>query len=374
MKKCVQIFLFLFLLTACSRPETDPCENVAISFNPIMRFAGTISILQVSGGIPPYKYSLDNSPFQAEEYFLKKIYTSSHKISVKDSGGCIRSVQEEFPVITVAGGNGEGIASNQLNKPFHHFVDHNGVVYIADRYNCRVQRWAYGDTTGTTVGAAPLNYSGEMDGIFVDSSANIYVAMSNAGSILRFSPGSTTGTIVAGGNGYGNGSNQLNTPRQVFVRGGYMYIIADYKVVKWAIGAGSGTTLIQPAYGNSIYVDEAENIYIAEIGFHRITKWTRGATSGIVVAGGNGPGEAANQLNEPSDVFVDKDGNMYIADQLNDRIQKWAPGATSGITVAGDNSHVQVIQSLSFPSAVMVRNGYIYICDKFYNRIQRWKE
>lgn len=373
MKKLFCFFLIL-LIISCNRPATDPCENVIVTFRPIMRFGGTISVLDVSGGTSPYKYSVDGSPFQVDEYFLKKVYTSSHKVSVRDSNGCITSKNEEFPVITVAGGNGNGSASNQLDKPFHHFVDQNGVVYIADRYNSRVQKWAYGDTTGTTVGIIAANFSGDMDGIFVDSSANIYVAMSASASILRFSPGSTTGTIVAGGNGSGNASNQLNTPRQVFVRGGYMYILEDFKVVKWAIGASSKTILIQPAYGNSIYVDAAENIYIAELGFYRITKWAPGATSGIVVAGGNGPGEGANQLNEPSDVFVDKNGYIYIADQLNDRIQKWAPGATSGVTVAGDNSHLLVIESLSFPSSVMVRNGYIYICDKGHNRIQRWKE
>ena len=37
---------------------------------------------------------------------------------------------------------------------------------------------------------------------------------------------------------------------------------------------------------------------------------------GITVAGGNGNGSAANQLNDPYDVFVDAAGNVYIAEGI----------------------------------------------------------
>ena len=62
------------------------------------------------------------------------------------------------------------------------------------------------------------------------------------------------------------------------------------------------------------------------------------AQTGTTVAGGNGPGPAANQLNFPSGVFVDGAGNVFMADQQNLRIQKFGPGsssASSGTTVAG---------------------------------------
>src|SRR5882757_8755833 len=45
--------------------------------------------------------------------------------------------------------------------------------------------------------------------------------------------------------------------------------------------------------------------------------------NGFTVAGGNGKGNAANQLNGAQDVCMDASGNIYILDQGNNRVQKW---------------------------------------------------
>ncbi|CAF5169645.1 unnamed protein product, partial [Rotaria magnacalcarata] len=68
--------------------------------------------------------------------------------------------------VTVAGGNGRGGATNQLNLPFGLFVDDDQTVVIADSWNNRIIQWKNGDTTN--------------------------------------------GQVVAGGNGEGNGVHQLN--------------------------------------------------------------------------------------------------------------------------------------------------------------------
>mgnify|MGYP003580602620 CR=1 FL=1 len=57
----------------------------------------------------------------------------------------------------------------------------------------------------------------------------------------------------------------------------------------------------------------------------------------VTVAGGNGQGNAANQLYGPDRLYVDAAGVIYIPDLSNNRVQKWMPGATSGVTVAGGN-------------------------------------
>ncbi|MFX6201900.1 hypothetical protein ABTF50_21095, partial [Acinetobacter baumannii] len=81
----------------------------------------------------------------------------------------------------------------------------------------------------------------------------------------RFAPGSTVGFPVAGGNGNGNGANQLSNPRD-------------------------------------IWVDANGFIYIADAGNHRIQKWGQGAVSGQTVAGGLGAGSDSTQLNSPQGV------------------------------------------------------------------------
>ncbi|CAF4372843.1 unnamed protein product, partial [Rotaria magnacalcarata] len=78
-----------------------------------------------------------------------------------------------------------------------------------------------------------------------------YLYVSNAGSdeVRRYKFGENIGTLVAGGNGQGDGLNQLNYPRHLFV-------------------------------------DRHQNVYVSDYNNHRVMKWNKGATEGIVVAGG----------------------------------------------------------------------------------------
>src|SRR5438132_1083687 len=127
--------------------------------------------------------------------------------------------------ITVAGGNGQGSAANQLTHPAGVFVDASGNIFIADQYNNRIQKWAPRATDGITVAggnvagnaANQLNYP---TGVFVDANGNIFVAdaphpivLGNENNrIQKWAPGATQGSTVAGGNGYGSAANQLASP------------------------------------------------------------------------------------------------------------------------------------------------------------------
>ncbi len=60
--------------------------------------------------------------------------------------------------------------------------------------------------------------------------------------------------------------------------------------------------------------------------FFLLQKVCAGATwesNGKTVAGGNGEGNALNQLNSSYGVFVDSDGALFIADYFNHRVVKW---------------------------------------------------
>ena len=138
-------------------------------------------------------------------------------------------------------------------------------------------------------------------------------------------------------------------------------------------GNGAGNAANQLGYSYGVFVDENGNIFVADNDNNRIQEWAPGSSSGITVAGGNGAGSAANQLNGPSAVFVDKAGSIYIADAGNNRIQKWLPGSTSGITVAGGNGQGSNDNQFSGPSGVYVDcNGGVYVSDAFNARVQYW--
>src|SRR5215831_9243073 len=78
-------------------------------------------------------------------------------------------------------------------------------------------------------------------------------------------------------------------------------------------------------------------------------------STGVLVAGGNGVGNASNQFSQYiSGVAVDNAGNIYVCDDYNHRIQKWAPGADSGVTVAGGNGDGYGANQFDYPEDVFV--------------------
>ncbi|CAF4276111.1 unnamed protein product, partial [Rotaria magnacalcarata] len=70
------------------------------------------------------------------------------------------------------------------------------------------------------------------------------------------------------------------------------------------------------------------------VDIHPNARWKQ---NGLTVAGGNGQGNGINQLSYPHGLYVDDDQTVYVADQYNHRIVEWKSGATSGQVVAGGN-------------------------------------
>lgn len=156
-----------------------------------------------------------------------------------------------------------------------------------------------------------------------------------------------------------------------------------YSVRKWAQGApngvivaggnGLGNALNQVNEFDGVCSDNAGNVYISDWNNARVEKWAPGATTGTIVAGGNGVGSAANQLNSIFSIYVDAAGNLYVDDGGNDRVQIWPPGATQGITVAGGNGRGSALNQLNSPEAMYVDPaGNIYILDNGNGRVVEW--
>lgn len=282
---------------------------------------------------------------------------------------------------TVAGGHGAGSAANQLMDPRGVFVDKLNSVYVSDWLNNRVQKWLPGAKSGITIAGG--NGAGKAakqlnspDDIFVDDSSNIYIADANNNRVQKWAPDADSGITVAGGHGPGKAANQLHTPFGIFIDNAGNLYVSDYsnnRVQKWVPGADSGITVaVGLKTPTGIFVDKKGNLYVADNG-NRIQKFTPGSTTGVIVAGGHGTGAAVNQLSNCSGVFVDDNNNIYVADDQNNRIQEWIANDTVGITVAGGNGAGNAANQLNFPTSLFIdHTGNMYVSDFYNDRVQRF--
>ncbi|CAM4978746.1 unnamed protein product [Rotaria socialis] len=199
--------------------------------------------------------------------------------------------------MTIAGNNGDGTATNQLHCPQGLFIDDNQTVIIADNCNHRIIQWKEGDTTN--------------------------------------------GQVVAGGQGQGNGLNQLNQPTYVLIdKEADSLIICDHgnrRVVWWSRRSDSvqGKILIPNIECWGLVMDEKRYLYVSDNEKHEVRRYQLGEENGILVAGGNDRGDGFHQLNWPTYLFVDRQQNVYVSDNENHRVVKWTEGAKAGIVIAG---------------------------------------
>ncbi|KAF9756182.1 E3 ubiquitin-protein ligase TRIM71, partial [Nosema granulosis] len=239
--------------------------------------------------------------------------------------------------VTVAGGHGDGSASNQLNSPFGLHVDEDQTVFIADYGNHRIVEWKRGDTSGR---------------------------------------------VVAGGNEEGSGTDQLNGPIDVIVdKETDILVICELvnrRVMQWSRQSGttSGEIIIDDIDCVGLILDDERFLYVSDYVKHEVRRYRMGEkTKGIVVAGGNGKGDRLNQLSSPRHVFVDREYSVYVSDKDNHRVMKWMKGATEGFVVAGGRGEGDKLTQLSYPQGVCVTSlGTVYVADKGNNRVMRWHQ
>ncbi|CAF4942276.1 unnamed protein product, partial [Rotaria socialis] len=218
--------------------------------------------------------------------------------------------------VTIAGGNRDGRATNQLNHPLGLFVDDDQTVVIADFRNHRIMQWKNGDTTN--------------------------------------------GQVVAGGKGAGNGLHQLNGPTDVLIdKETDSLIICDYgnrRVVRWSCRSGTtqGEILIDNIDCYGVAMDDQRYLYVSDWKKHEVRRYQLGEKNGTLVAGGNGKGDGLNQLNVPTYLFVDRDHSVYVSDNDNHRVMKWVEGAKEGIVVAGGQGAGDSLTQLYYPYGIFV--------------------
>ncbi|CAF4682313.1 unnamed protein product, partial [Rotaria socialis] len=175
-------------------------------------------------------------------------------------------------------------------------------------------------------------------GLAMDEQRYLYISDDEIHEVRRYQLGEKNGTLVAGGNGQGDGLNQLKFPKYLVVDRQQTIYVSDnnnHRVVKWNKGAtegivvaggkGNGNALTQLYWPNGFFIDTLGTLYVADSGNHRVMRWTQGDNkTGTVIVGGNGQGAGANQFNVPRGLSFDRQGNLYVADTDNNRVQRFS--------------------------------------------------
>ncbi|CAF1635824.1 unnamed protein product [Rotaria sp. Silwood1] len=218
------------------------------------------------------------------------------------------------------------------------------------------------------------------NGFCVDDDQTLYIAEYDNHRIMEWKCGAKTGRVMAGGNGEGNRPDQLNGPTDVIIdKERDSLIICDYenkRVVRWPRQNGkSGETIISNVSGIGLTMDDNGFLYVVDRDKHEVRRYQTGDDKGIVVAGGNRQGSFVDQLNRPAYVFVDQDHSVYISDTMNHRVMKWLKDAKQGIVVAGGQGQGNNLTQLSNPRGIGVdQSGTVYVADQSNHRIMRWTQ
>ena len=261
------------------------------------------STLHFNASLLAYNWTGGNSLFNPYNIFIDE--KKGNNLYVSDSSNArivlFPAMQSVSPPARVIAGFAAtpGTALTQFFGPAGLRVDNQSNLFVADAFNNRIMRWSVNGTTGTRIaglassGAGSQKLEFPFDITLDESHACFYVADSVNHRIQRFPlyggiP--RNGTTVAGGNGQGSASNQLNMP-----------------IAIW----------ISPKSG-AIYIADRDN--------NRIQLWKPNATEGVTLAGdpqGNA-GVTDTLLQSPQGIAVNANETwLYVSDGANNRIQRF---------------------------------------------------
>ena len=233
----------------------------------------------------------------------------------------------------IAGRNGEGSSLNQLYNPRGIYVSSSGELYVTAPYNHRIVKFPANSTSSSNAtvvagnnggGSGSNQFSMPYDLAF-DNADNLYVTgVGGNYRVQKWASGASSGTTVAGGNGRGSASNQFNIPQWVAIDNfGNLYVTdataaSDTRIQKFPSGSSSSTNGITVAGSNGngsnanqigqggkeVVFDSENNMYVSDYVNNRVQKFfynpniviAAGATSGTAVISLPASGSSNNKI------------------------------------------------------------------------------
>ena len=139
----------------------------------------------------------------------------------------------------------------------------------------------------------------------------------------------------------------------------------------WTANEMNSTILIKTTtFCNGLFVDDIDRLYcsLGQASIVMMLALNDSTNVSSSIAGGSGPGNAADRLSSPAGIFVTIDYQLYVADSVNNRVQLFFPGQSNATTVAGAEAPGTV--ALTLPCAVVLdAHEFIFIVDSSNNRV-----
>ncbi len=264
-----------------------------------------------------------------------------------------------------AGYNGDNIAATaaQLLTPTFVAIDATGNIYVSDYGNSRIRKISTSGIITTIAGTGTAGYNGDWiqatdaqisncDGITLDNLGNLYISDDYNNRIRKVNSAGIITTIAGTGEAGNSGDN----------------------------GPATAAKFSSP---HGIAVDNSGNVYFADYPNNCVRKVnTAGIITTIAGQGTSGTGDnglaTAAKLSAPYGIAIDGSGNLYIAEYLGSRIRKInSAGIITTIAgtgthgYSGDNGPATAAQFRSPTGIAVYRNGNLYTCDAYDNRVRR---
>lgn len=206
-----------------------------------------------------------------------------------------RNFTDPVTVAGTSGRTGNATDMNRFGYSYNLFVDNYGNVFVGDYRNQRVMMFSWNSTDGTNgviaagtgVKGSESNQLNGPSGIFLTDDGLLYIADCDNHRIQRWILGKNSGVTVAGGKGGGNALSQLYYPYTVLVDlNGYMYIsdYSNHRIMRWrpeaaqgeciaACSGSKGLNLNQLNGPSSISFDSSGSLYVNDYLNNRVQKF-----------------------------------------------------------------------------------------------------
>jgi len=155
----------------------------------------------------------------------------------------------------------------------------------------------------------------------------------------------------------------------------YLSGASSGQVVAGGNGNGTSNTHLSLPYGFA-FDSSTNSLVIANYGTNNVVRWVLGESNWTLVAGTMSglSGSTSTLLYHPVGVTLDSAGNVYVADSGNHRIQFFLVGQSNGTTIAGITGSSGISSDkLNSPFWVIIDNQMnLYVSDYSNNRVQKF--